>query len=98
MTDETPAYDVVEMRLDGVLLAEAPLPADVEAGPDSAAADEPILGATPAETPDSSPAEDVSNETPQERYRRLIAEGRFKPSELTCITNARGKLVEVRTP
>lgn len=94
MTDENAAYDVVEARLDGELIAEAPLPSDDDsAGAGSTAVHEPILGATPAETPPVESAPD--EETPAEKYARLRAEG-YKPSQIVVLTGTGGTPVEVR--
>lgn len=97
MTDETPTHDVVEARLDGVLLAEAALPGSVDSvsvRTDDASADEPILGPTPAEVPDDVVPE-VSAETPREKYARLLSEG-CKPAQLIATTDAKGQLVDVQ--
>lgn len=96
MADETGSYDVVEARLDGELLAEAPLPPDdVEAGSGGAPTDEPILGATPAETPDAPVEVAPETETPQEKYARLRSEG-YKPAQIVVVTGRNGVATEVR--
>lgn len=98
MTDDSATYDVVEARLDGALIAEAALPGDddgVPTGADSTAVDEPILGATPAETPPDDVDVESSEETPYEKFERLLNEG-YKRSQLTAITDAKGTLRDVR--
>lgn len=97
MANETGSYDVVEVRLDGDLIAEAPLPVDadaVEVSSGDSAPDESILGATPAETPDVA-VEEPSTETPQDKYARLISEG-YKPAQIEVVTGKGGTAVEVR--
>lgn len=87
MTDETN----IEVEVDEV---EAE-PTDVSADADIPAVPDSILGATDAETPEPEPVEEVSAETPQEKYARLLAEG-VKPSRITVITNTRGQIIEAQ--
>lgn len=98
-TTDAEVVEVVELRLDGELLAEAPLPgevADLPAAADGPAVDDSIPGRTPAETPAEAPVEDGDPvEAARAEYQRLLSAG-HKPADITTVTNVRGQVIEVR--
>ena len=88
MTDESADLEpVIEMRLDGELLATSPFPPDVVPdGADSADADA---------SDDAGPGLEVSAETPRETIARLLSEG-HKLSTLTILTDGKGTPISVQ--